>query len=55
MKTKVEGVSAATFFDTLMDPDYRRAWDKYMIEGDDLCLVSPNTDIGYYLGKVSIT
>uniref|UniRef100_A0A5K3FR37 START domain-containing protein n=1 Tax=Mesocestoides corti TaxID=53468 RepID=A0A5K3FR37_MESCO len=51
VKTNVAGLSAADLFDTLMDPDYRRAWDKYMVEGYDLCLVSPNTDIGYYLVK----
>ncbi|KAL5111815.1 START domain-containing protein 10 [Taenia crassiceps] len=49
VKTNVNGLSAADLYDTLMDPNYRRAWDKYMIEGYDLCLVSPNTDIGYYL------
>ncbi|VDK22184.1 unnamed protein product [Taenia asiatica] len=49
VKTNVKGLSAAVLYDTLMDPDYRRAWDKYMVEGYDLCLVSPNTDIGYYL------
>ncbi|CDS40317.1 PCTP protein [Echinococcus multilocularis] len=51
VKTTVIGLSAADLYDTLMDPDYRRAWDKYMVEGYDLCLVSPNTDIGYYLVK----
>ncbi|VDM15888.1 unnamed protein product [Hydatigera taeniaeformis] len=49
VKTNVDGLSAADLFDTLMDPNYRRSWDKYMVEGYDLCLVSPNTDIGYYL------
>ncbi|VDL42656.1 unnamed protein product [Hymenolepis diminuta] len=53
VKVKINAVdlSAADLYDTLMDPDYRRSWDKYMVEGYDLCLVSPNTDIGYYLVK----
>ena len=41
-------VSAATVFDVLNDPQYRKNWDPSMHEGFEICQFSANSDIGYY-------
>ena len=41
-------VSAATVFDVLNDPEYRKKWDFSMCEGFEICQFSPTSDIGYY-------
>lgn len=45
---ELNDVSAATVFDVLNDPAYRRKWDLSMQEGFEICQISPNSDIGYY-------
>ncbi|KER33819.1 hypothetical protein T265_00477 [Opisthorchis viverrini] len=44
----LKDVSADTLFDTLMDSEYRKLWDKNMLESYELCSINPNNDIGYY-------
>jgi len=48
---KIKGVSAATLYDVLHDPDYRKTWDENMVEG--FCLEQFDTfnDVGYYCAK----
>ncbi|KAF5395804.1 Lipid-binding START domain containing protein [Paragonimus heterotremus] len=41
-------VHADLLFDTLMDSEYRKVWDKNMVESFELCHINPNNDIGYY-------
>ncbi|CAH8837529.1 unnamed protein product [Trichobilharzia szidati] len=43
-----KGVSGPALFDCLMDSQYRKQWDKAMIEGYELCQVNSQSDIGYY-------
>ncbi|CAH8491726.1 unnamed protein product [Schistosoma intercalatum] len=43
-----KGVSGSELFDCIMDSDYRKEWDKSMIESYELCQVHPQSDIGYY-------
>jgi len=45
---ELSDVSAATVFDVLNDPIYRKKWDFSMHEGFEICQISENSDIGYY-------
>lgn len=44
-------VAANTLYDVLHDPHYRKSWDPYILEGFDICRISPNSDIGYYASE----
>jgi len=41
-------ITANTLYDVLHDPQYRKSWDPYILEGFDICRISCNSDIGYY-------
>ncbi|TNN16733.1 START domain-containing protein [Schistosoma japonicum] len=43
-----KGVSGSELFDCIMDSEYRKQWDKSMIESYEFCQVNPKSDIGYY-------
>ena len=43
-----KGVTAGTMFDTILDGDYRRAWDDHVLEDFEICRLDDNNDIGYY-------
>lgn len=41
-------IAPETLFNTLHDADYRKTWDKKMIDGYNICQLDPRNDIGYY-------
>lgn len=50
-KTIFTDVKASTVFDVVHDTDYRREWDKDMIEIFDICKLCVNNTVGYYAVK----
>jgi len=48
LHTTFKDVSADTLYDVLQDPDYRKIWDKHMVEMKDLGILNPNNDVSYY-------
>ena len=51
VRGEIEGVSAGTVFDMLLDGDYRKMWDENVIEDYELCALDSTNDIGYYSRK----
>ncbi|GFR96989.1 PCTP-like protein [Elysia marginata] len=43
-----DDIDAATLYDVIHDPDFRKTWDRTMLEAGELCAINPNNDIGYY-------
>ncbi|WP_422490375.1 START domain-containing protein [Endozoicomonas sp. ALE010] len=43
-----DDINPETLFNTLHDADYRKTWDKKMVEGRDICQLDYRNDIGYY-------
>ena len=41
-------IDPETLFNTLHDADYRKTWDKKMIDGYNICQLDSHNDIGYY-------
>jgi hypothetical protein len=48
VKSSFTDIDAATLYDVLHDPYYRKTWDHTMLEGTEICAINPNNDIGYY-------
>lgn len=51
VKGHFKDVSAATVYDVLHDPIYRKLWDNNMLESYEVCCLNPMNDIGYYACK----
>ncbi|KAK3743692.1 hypothetical protein RRG08_030813 [Elysia crispata] len=48
VRSVFDDLDAATLYDVLHDPEFRKTWDKTMLESGELCAINPNNDIGYY-------
>lgn len=51
LKYTFKDISAEVLYDVIHDPEYRRQWDEYMIEGYEICTLDATNDIGYYSVK----
>jgi hypothetical protein len=50
IKAELPDVSALTAYNCIHDSEYRVEWDDRMLEGSEICWITPNSDIGYYAG-----
>ena len=41
-------VKVSILYDVLHDPIYRKTWDFNILEGQEICRIDANNDIGYY-------
>ena len=48
LKTVYTDVPASVLYDVLHDPDYRRTWDKFMMEAQESGYLNPNNSVSYY-------
>lgn len=50
-KVDFDDIPASVLYNVLMDCDYRKTWDDFMIEGYDHSYITPFSDVGYYCAK----
>jgi hypothetical protein len=50
-KAEFDDVTARQLYECLQDGEYRYEWDDKMIEGTEICYLSPFSDIGYFCMK----
>jgi len=43
-----DDVKLNTLYDVLHDPVYRKTWDPNLLEGEEICRIDTNSDVGYY-------
>jgi len=41
-------VKVSTLYDVLHDSVYRKMWDPNILDGQEICRIDANNDIGYY-------
>ena len=41
-------VKVSTLYDVLHDPVYRKQWDPSILDGEEICRIDANNDVGYY-------
>jgi hypothetical protein len=46
-----DDITATQLYNVLQDGEYRYEWDDKMVEGVEICYLSPFSDIGYYCMK----
>jgi len=51
IQSEFGNISGELLYDVIHDGEFRSTWDTSMLEGYELCTVSPNSDIGYYSVK----
>jgi hypothetical protein len=50
LKADFPAVSATTAYNCIHDSEYRSEYDDRMLDGSEICWITPNSDIGYYAG-----
>ncbi|XP_059080025.1 START domain-containing protein 10-like, partial [Tigriopus californicus] len=48
VKTTFPDIPASVLYDVLHDPEYRKTWDKFMLESKEIGHLNPNNNISYY-------
>ena len=54
VRSEFPDISAELLYDVVHDGQYRSTWDTAMLECYELCSVLPNSDIGYYSGRLNL-
>lgn len=51
VRVEFDDIPASLLYNVIQDSEYRSHWDDRMIEGFEICYISPCSDIGYYSMK----
>jgi len=51
VQVEIDDIPSTQIYDFLQDSEYRFQWDDRMVEGFEICYITPFSDIGYYSGK----
>ncbi|CAG0898092.1 unnamed protein product [Darwinula stevensoni] len=48
LKASFPDIDASVMFDVLLDPEYRKVWDRHVVISEDIGYLDANNDVGYY-------